>query len=42
MVNTYPFFFLKLKKRASTEQKCRIVREFTDTLCLTLGLEKNL
>ncbi len=37
-----PVVVLKMKKGASTDQKRRIVHEFTDTLCTTLGLDKNL
>lgn len=37
-----PIVVLKMKKGASTDQKRRIVRECTDTLCSTLGLDKNL
>ena len=37
-----PVVVLKMKKGASTEQKRQIVREFTDTLCSTLGLDKKL
>ena len=41
-VKDMPVVVLKMKKGASTEQKRQIVREFTDTLCSTRGLDKNL
>jgi 4-oxalocrotonate tautomerase len=37
-----PVVVLKMKKGASVEQKRRIVREFTETLTSTLGLDKSL
>lgn len=37
-----PVVILKMKKGWSTEQKRRIVREFTNTLVKTLGIEPKL
>ncbi len=37
-----PVVILKMKQGASTEQKRRIVKEFTGTLVTTLGLSPDL
>jgi 4-oxalocrotonate tautomerase len=37
-----PVVVLKMKQGASTEQKRRIVKEFTETLVTTLGLSPDL
>ncbi len=37
-----PVVAIRMKKGASTEQKRRIVREFTDMRCSTLGPDKKL